>query len=524
MQTAKLINLVSSVDNESLILPELQRKFVWKKTNIINLFDSLFKGYPIGAVLIWRTISKKSIYKKHFKGQKSKVIDKGAPIFGTLLDGQQRLTSLRMVLSGDFPLFFHLVDSTFHPESKRVNRNHLYVSVSDVILDTIKDSYIHTKLLELQKNSEITSQQYSDANDNYRRLKEILNTEIPIIDYSNDSIKNSMHLFIRFNSGGVKLKRAELAMADLAITISSLISDSIIKLQNQLNAKDFSFGTTFLVACLAAVHNSKVRFDKLDGSWGEDKKKIKQNWSITGKAINKTVGFLSGIMLWESTTWLRSVNVLIPIVYVYAKNKRLTSTDEKHIKRWLALALLRGRYSGSSEAIIDKDLKQLGNNPNGKKLWDTLPASLKRPISNEELFSSRRSGPIISIYYSYLRNISSKDWLTNSNIDGSIAGHLKTLEVHHIFPKNVLKSTHNPSDINLFLNYTIISKDSNLQLLDDKPEEYFLRMRKDKLKKIQKEHCIPSDTKLYSLKSYKKFLKERKKLLSVNLNKYLNLK
>jgi uncharacterized protein with ParB-like and HNH nuclease domain len=105
--STKLSILLNSLNSQTLPLPEIQRDFVWRKPKIVALLDSLYHGFPIGAMLIWKTTS--AIKIKPFKSQGKTGIDAktmGELIHGYLLDGQQRLTALQMVLNEEIAIRF----------------------------------------------------------------------------------------------------------------------------------------------------------------------------------------------------------------------------------------------------------------------------------------------------------------------------------------------------------------------------------------------------------------------------------
>jgi len=94
-----LRRLLERIDGEQLILPEIQRDFVWQRRSVMLLFDSLFRGLPIGHMLVWK--AKRAITPKHFHGRKLRpgiLLDN---FYGYLLDGQQRLSALAHVRDAD---------------------------------------------------------------------------------------------------------------------------------------------------------------------------------------------------------------------------------------------------------------------------------------------------------------------------------------------------------------------------------------------------------------------------------------
>ena len=92
---ATVEELVGMIARGELRLPEMQRRYVWRSTRVRDLLDSLYRGYPSGAILLWETDEKVSL-------QEFAVVQQGNPYSSMrlLLDGQQRLTALSAVLRG----------------------------------------------------------------------------------------------------------------------------------------------------------------------------------------------------------------------------------------------------------------------------------------------------------------------------------------------------------------------------------------------------------------------------------------
>jgi len=93
---ASVDELVSMIERGELRLPEMQRRYVWRSTRVRDLLDSLYRGYPSGAILLWETDEKVPL-------QDMAVSQQANPYQSTrlLLDGQQRLTSLAAVIRGE---------------------------------------------------------------------------------------------------------------------------------------------------------------------------------------------------------------------------------------------------------------------------------------------------------------------------------------------------------------------------------------------------------------------------------------
>jgi uncharacterized protein with ParB-like and HNH nuclease domain len=51
----KIENLLKDIENEDLVLPEFQRDFVWKPDDFKKFITSVYKAWPTGSLLIWKT-------------------------------------------------------------------------------------------------------------------------------------------------------------------------------------------------------------------------------------------------------------------------------------------------------------------------------------------------------------------------------------------------------------------------------------------------------------------------------------
>src|SRR5688572_13018024 len=93
---ATVEELVGMIERGELRLPEMQRRYVWRSTRVRDLMDSLYRGYPSGAILLWET--DESVPLQDFAISQQRNPYKSTRL---LLDGQQRLTSLSAVIRGE---------------------------------------------------------------------------------------------------------------------------------------------------------------------------------------------------------------------------------------------------------------------------------------------------------------------------------------------------------------------------------------------------------------------------------------
>lgn len=134
------------------------------------------------------------------------------------------------------------------------------------------------------------------------------------------------------------------------------------------------------------------------------------------------------------------------------------------------------------------------------------------------------SGPMMSLYLSMLRSDEARDWDDpDSPLDGTVIGHGAALQVHHFFPKALLKKRKEvaESDANTFGNYTVIGASANLNVSTEEPGAYLDRLEVPEAE--LKKQCIPLDRELWRVGRYADFLVQRRKLLADKANSFLGV-
>jgi len=515
--------LIERIDNGTLVLPEIQRDFVWRRDNVLQLFDSLYRKLPIGYMLVWKATF--SVSHKEFKGvRQTRIGQRFNDFYGYLLDGQQRLTAIRLVRDRheDYPLLFSLKPS--NPNSPDEDRfvygkfgreKAWYVQVADIISEICNPWELAQ---DLQSSNKINSNLAKSIHDDLNRLKDILSYPVGIIEFEHDDIRVSTQLFIRFNSTGKKLSRSDLVAANLALTAEDLISKKISRLSTAYSPR-FNFTKTYLIQCLGVNLTNRMDPKRID-IWSDySDKQIRRFWEKTRIGVDKCIKFITGTMKWNSDSWLPSVNALIPIIYILSKRKARNS-EMLWARKWLIQSCVHGLFSGSVHSELDRIIRGLSKEPSMKRLYSLTKRQLGK-IEPENFLTGRRSGPAMSLYITLLRTTNAKDWVSHDPLDGTVIGHNAQLQIHHFFPQQCLRK-HGINDldmINTFGNYTVISKDSNLKILDSEPIDY-IKEKKIRRKDLESQF-IPMDEELWRVKNYKKFLRARRDLLAKASNQIL---
>ncbi len=519
-----LKTMLELMDSGELALPEIQRDFVWNRNNVLLLFDSLYRGLPIGYMLVWK--AKSEVGRKMFKGKiKRKVGQNIDSFYGYLLDGQQRLTAIKLVKDGDenYPLMFALYPQDDGPDEGRfswrsswTSDNPWFVPVADIINGEAQPY----ELLERVRKEGTDFDSEKDSNNilaSASRLQAIMDYEVGVIEYEDNHYRKATELFIRFNSTGKKLKGMDLIAAELALSVPELVSNSINRACHRF-APRFCFSTPFLIQCLAANYTGKMKLKKPKDIWTGKEKAIRKSWKKTEIGLGRTIEFLTGSVKWDSDTLLPSINSIIPLVYLFSRRK-LTASERRKARNWLLAANIHAVFSGAVYSELDRILRGLGKKPTIQKLINLTRRETGK-IKPYHFETRRKTGAAMSLYISMLRNCHARDWQNRNPLDGSVIGHNAELQVHHFFPQALLlKKGYYSEKINTFANYTIISKDTNLEILKEEPASYIKKLRINK--KDLEDQCIPLDKRLWLVDRYDDFIAARLKLLANRLNEFL---
>ena len=522
-----LRRLLEKVDDEELILPEIQRDFVWQRRSVMLLFDSLFRGLPIGHMLVWK--AKRTVIPKHFHGRKFRGGVQLDNFYGYLLDGQQRLTALAHVRDADdeYRLMFYTwpnreadEEDTFVWQGDWNKTDLWYVPVADVLQGRF-DILDYLRIIKSDEEYQPTFEQR--IHDDLLKLKGLLDYTVGVIEYETDEYREATELFIRFNSTGKRLSRSDLFLAELAVHVPGLATKAIQHVSHKY--PKFTFTMPFLTQCLLAVCTGRLR-TKAKKAWkdktGKDytTKEIKEAWCKTERGLGHVIRLLTATVRWHSADLIPSFNALIPLIVIAAENDGIPAKDSELARRWLLLAGVRAHFSGSVHTEIDRLLRRLREKMSVRELWNATSRNLRK-LTPRDWEVSRISGPVTSLYLSMLAENDARDWCDhNFRLDGKVHGHNAELQIHHFFPGSLLRKHKRGEDvINTFANYTVLSKSSNLDVGTEEPATYMARVR---VSAGQLENqCIPTDRDLWHIHRYDDFLQERRRLLTEAANRFL---
>lgn len=516
----KISTILDHIDSGHMALPEFQRGYVWSGDQVRGLFDSLYRRHPVGGLLVWATEAKTAAH----RGDGPVV----SGIVKLLLDGQQRMTSLYGVIRGKPPKFFdgnakafsglhfHLENETFaFYQPLKMEGDPLWVDVSALMqAGTAGLGGFVTKLTQQPELAPKIGVYVG-------RLSQLLgisdvDLHIEEVTGADKSLDVVVDIFNRVNSGGTKLSKGDLALAKICADWPEARATMKTKLKAWAQA-DFNFNLDWLLRSLNTVLTGEAKFSHLDDKTADD---IQDGLKRSTKAIDTALNLIGGRLGLDHEQVLFGRFAIPVMVRFLDQNKgQLDEKQRDKMLFWFAQAGMWGRYSGNTESTIDEDLAALESGG-----IDGLLTKLRfwrggLRVEPEHFTGWSLGARFYPVLYMLTRMGGARDWGTGIELKANLLGKMSKLEVHHIFPKAQLyKLDHKRAEVNALANFCFQTKQTNLEISDRFPEEYFAEFEKRHPGALATQ-WIPMDTELWKMKNYRDFLEARKELLAAEANK-----
>ena len=584
--------ILGMIEAEQFVIPEIQRPFVWRRSQVRDLIDSLYNGYPTGYIITWKNPDVRTKDGKLSNGKH------------VLIDGQQRVTALMAAISG-----IEVMDDDFNKDRIKIAFNPLEPDPSKKFevqdASHLRDKRWIPDIAEIFKTDfkqRAFENAYAAVNEGVdldelsevlTKLKGIANRMIGVIelDHSLD-IDEVTEIFIRINSKGTALSQSDFVMSKMAADTAHggnmlrKVVDYFCHLAvkpefYQTVAKDSEFAQTLYAPKIKWLANdyediydpdyndmlrvafmykfSRGRLSDLvsllagrDFVTREFKEEIVEesykkldegildfinqyNFSQFVLAI-KGAGFKSSKLLTSKMTLDFGYMLYLKL----SKDPSIPNEQVKHyVQKWFVLTTLTGRYAGSPETTMSRDirlieekgflsfLEETEKSVLADTFWEvTLPQNLETISVNSPAFNTFLAAQINMNKNSlFMHGTMISDLL---NISG---------DVHHIFPKAYLKNAgvNAKSRYNQVANYTYLDTQVNKAISDDAPAVYFGRVlaqcetkapeignitELEQLQKNLEENALPADVVNMTVENYDAFLAERRRLMAKMIETY----
>jgi hypothetical protein len=522
-----IVTLLNQVKDDEIVLPAIQRDFVWGEDQVENLLDSIMRGYPIGIVLLWETyadIQYRTFVRDYRSGTVPSFSDnRQKRRLKLVLDGQQRLQSLYLALFGirdGRKIYFDVLSGQesddvaedrffFYSMTKREadelnrwarreaklpddERDHGWkdyrVAVSELFALNARQKKELTR--DVANKLALDDEDELRVELNLATFDEVLTKDQSILHATtidetlpSDSPYRKpegdvLEIFVRINREGTRLSRSDLIFSMLKLNWKESAEGlpSFVRSINRGNA--FDINTDFVVRCLFAVCDLGTRLD-IDLLRNQSNvKKLRENFERCCDAIRATVDFVKSECKCESARLLGGINTLVPVVY-YMFHLEKHDVPNREIPRLrtaifaFAFAKPFSRYTDSrSGTFINSQLRPLISSGNSNF---PLEAAIAWTAQQEKVDSLEDL-------------VDRNDLLALHLVQGLTGGKMQyrrnAPEIDHIFPRAQLrKKGYGDTEINTFANFWILAQGKNRNKSDRHPKEYFADVAQRELKK-----------------------------------------
>jgi len=568
--------LLSQIKLGVIGLPDIQRPFVWPNAKVRDLFDSMYKGYPVGYFLFWQTGAEDTGTKGIGQSTKQK-----SPSL-LIVDGQQRLTSLYAVVQREpvlrdnfehehIRIAFNPLKGEFAvPDATTEKQPEFIADISEVFQH---DSYeIISNYLERLRQA----RQANDAQvtkDEERTIAKAIGRLAGLKDYPFVALELTQSaneeqvadIFVRINSEGKKLNQS-----DFILTLMSVHWD-----EGRTELERFSIatrkpfggngpsplnpifqpepdqllrvdvGVAFRRGRLEHVYSVLRGKDLRTGEFSTvlRAKQFERLKAAQTQVLNLThwADFLNVVRAagYRHHRYISSEGALIFAYQLYLIGRTEYKVEPYQLKqviaRWLYMSLLTGRYTGSTESQYETDLRLLPESNKAEDFIHTLQGVESATLTDDywtktlpmELSTSAARGPSLFAYYAALVLCDAKALFSKQKVadllDPPAIGNKKPLERHHLFPRRYLNKVLNINalrDTNQIANYALLEWDDNIGISDGAPKDYWPlyaeRFKAEELKTMMQWHALPDG---WQNMGYENFLVARRPLIAEVIRK-----
>jgi len=558
--------LIEDIDLGEIGLPDIQRPFVWPNTKVRDLFDSMYRGYPIGYLLFWEN-GLPGEHRVIGTDRKQK-----APRL-LIVDGQQRLTSLYAVIKGKpvvgkdyrkkyIQIAFHPEEQKFEVANSAIRRDPEWIPDISRLWDgsITRNRFVKTFLERLRQTRDVSDEEEDQIIEAIDRLYDLKNYTLVALELSSTVPEEQVaEVFVRINSKGTPLNQA-----DFILTLMSVFWDhGRVELEefcrqakqppvdnrpspynhfiqpdpDQLLRVGVALG--FRRARLEYVYSLLRGKDLQTGRFSVEQRD--RQFAILRKAQAYTLDlqnwheFFKVLMRagYHGSAIISSQNAILYTYAMWLIGKRDFRVDPVSLRdviaRWFFMVSLTGRYTGSPESRMEQDLALLRGLTTAEQFVTTLDREIDAVLTEDywkitlpnELATSSARNPGLFAYYAALCLVDARVLFSKMKVaellDPAIKAKKSALERHHLFPRRYLEriGITERRDINQVANYAMVEWSDNIAISDEPPSFYApkfeSRFSREELKRMYFWHALPE--RWYEM-DYYAFLEERRKRMA----------
>ena len=537
-----LTHLIEDIKHGNVALPEIQRPFVWSAAKVRDLFDSMYRGYPVGTLMLWETGAPVGT-RQVGGGQETKVAQR------LIVDGQQRLTSLFAVLTGQpvvtksferrrIRIGFRPSDATFEVTDAAIERDPEYIGDVTVLWANRYKSTVREFMARLGDSYDDSAQ--DELEERIDRVRDLRDFRFQVIELGASADEEEVaEIFVRTNSKGVTLNQADFILTLMSVhweegrrQIESFCREAVDPTVEGPSPKNpfldpkadqllrAGVGLAFRRGRLQHVY-SILRGKDLDtGDVSEERRaaqfeklRIAQDDVVD---LNNWHEFLRclGQAGFRLARMITSENAVIYSYLLWLIGKRDFRVDRRLLRaamaRWFFMAHTTGRYSSSPETQVEADLARLSPLSSGdaEGFCAVLDGIVRSNFTGDywdislpnRLDTSSARSPVLFAYWAALNILDAEVLFSRLKVRDLLDPATQSprgVERHHLFPKAYLASlgVASNSRVNAIANMAFVDWSENVEIGAKCPIEYWPAMTKGMAKDVadrqRRWHALP---------------------------------
>ncbi len=518
--------LIRDIEKEHLILPEFQRGYVWRPKAVRSFLTSLYRGYPTGSFLIWKTPDPGKV-------RKTDEPDSAKKYFELILDGQQRLTSIYAIMTGNAPpfyegedlsfdLYFNLLDESFSYWKKiTMQGKPEWISVTSFYQEGLGE------FLSSRKDKPELGDLYLANMNKLTKLDRIRTYSYYLKSLDEPDMEQVVEIFNLVNSAGTRLSKSDLALAHISASWPEA-RETFKSAQTKFAEHGFDFNLDFFTRTTSVVATDSALYEPL---YRTEIETVKDSWKTVEGVLDYIINLLRADAFIDSAKTLPSDYPLVPLVSYLSKNggQFASSQEKRDFLHWFFAALMWGRYSGSAETKLNADVAATfeGDAPNALR-GKLLQERGRIKVDPTDLEGRGTLSTFYPMTYVVMRAREATDWFNGQPLYVKNVGAMYSLERHHIFPQAVLYGAgYSSSDarhkalVNEIANSAFLTKAANLKISKSDPLAY-LREIKEKNAVALEAQFVPMNEALWQVDNFEQFLEARRSLIAEGINEFMD--
>lgn len=558
-------SLINDISLGEIGLPDIQRPFVWKNAKVRDLFDSMYRGYPVGYFLFWKNGVEEGT-------RTIGVENKQIPPKLVIVDGQQRLTSLYAVIRNipvlrdnfekeQISIAFNPLEEKFEVTDAAILRDKAYISDISMIWDDKTDLFevVDNYLESLSSSRELTPEDNKKIKKAFSKLSSLLSFPFTALELASDVTEEAVsEVFVRINSKGTPLNQSDFILTLMSVfwdegraELEKFCRESRIPSKGTASPFNYfiepspdqllrvSVGVAFKRARLQYVYSILRGKDLETGEFSIERRE--KQFELLKNAQNRVLNmqywhdFMNCIRLagFRSRAMISSNSNLLFSYMLYLIGRTEYKVPEydlrRIIARWFFMSAVTGRFTSSPESAMEFDLARLRDVKSADDFVNNLTKICEITLTNDfwavnlpnDLATSSSRSPSLFAYHAAQVLLDAKGLFSTIKIsdllDPTTTAHKSALERHHLFPKDHLKKLgfQGTRELNQIANYALVEWGDNIQISNKAPQEYIpeitSRFSQSEIEKMYRLHALPQN---WEHMEYRDFLEKRRELMA----------